>query len=488
MNTRKLGMPFKQVTALFLTACLCFSTTGVGATGQRGADIQVNMKNGTRVTGELIQVYDGGLLRLLDPSNQSPVVVALNEARSLKIIKKSSLLRGVGLGALIGAGLGGGTAAIAAPSSGFMSGKAQWAAAGALVIGALGALIGAASEALRGANESVTLTGRTPMELTEIVVKLARYARIPTIANAAETTPAGGSTDGRSSQTAQPQDGPSDWPAAGATVVPLVDTAPSATPFHRFHVSFGVNYVRSEAGPGIEDVIRAAGFDHSRKSCFFSCVTTTYPRVDRATRLVAPDIRLDYSLNRTWAVGLNYSPVGTHEVAGYKEIAGVDYRSTYPATTELVARHEGHAFALTASLFPIPDAFLRKTTVQLSVGAGIARITSTLKAGPYAEYSSSVASLDGQNTVQETQKTVPVLRAGADVVYFFNNSLSLNAGVQYRYIPFSAGPQTISAPYSYYPAAPPQGTLTWGATSVAIPARTVNAGGIGVGVGFGFHF
>jgi hypothetical protein len=198
--------------------------------------------------------------------------------------------------------------------------------------------------------------------------------------------------------------------------------------------------------------------------------------------VIVPDVRVDYSLTRKWAMGVAYSRVGQHRVTGREEIANVDYRPGFVAGTELAASYSGGAIAVTASLFPLPDLFLTKSAVRVSIGAGIGRITTSLEGGPYA----SVPVADGYHVdVRRRHSTVPAVVAGADWIRFFGRSISSQVGVRYRYVPFTLGAGTISAEYPYYSN---PSTLIFGAVPVAIPARRMNAGGFGVGAGMGFHW
>jgi hypothetical protein len=178
---------------------------------------------------------------------------------------------------------------------------------------------------------------------------------------------------------------------------------------------------------------------------------------------VISNIRVDYSLNKKWTVGLAYSPVGSHRVEG-REIPIVAGRVSDP--TELAAEYSGHTLAVTASVFAAPDLLLKKSTVRVSAGIGVGRIKTSVRDGArYALHADTRAS----------QEIVPAIVANVDWIRFFNRTVSLNVGVQYRYIPFSYD----------VPTGEKQG---WDAISLVIPKKTLNAGGIGFGIGVGFHW
>ena len=489
MNQPRSLTPPKRLAALLLAACLFVvsSAMDLQAAERRGAMIQVDKKDGSRIAGELLQIQEGSL-RILDGSKDAQLVVAANDVRSLKIVKQSKAFAGVGIGLLGGALLGAGVGALTPNSGGgwWNPSPSQLAAMGAVGLGVLGAAVGGIVGAIKGADEFISCEGRTPKELSAVLTKLERYAKYPAGAAVAATIPSVQKPDVAADQISQPPAGPSDSTATAAEAGPAADTTPASRRLRRIHIDLGLNYVSSAGVGTLKDVMRSVGFDHQDKSCFWGlCNTADYPRVWKDTALVS-DVRIDYSLNSKWAVGLAYSPIGSHRVAGREEIPNVDYRPTYPPVTELATEYSGQTLAATASLLPIPDAFLKKDTVRASLGVGVSRIKTSLGGGPDAGPPSDGLAyhLDGR----ELTKTAPAILVSADWIHFFNRTLSFNVGVQYRYIPFSLGPQTISAAYYYYPASPPQGTMTWDALSVAIPKRTVNAGGIGFGMGFGFHW
>jgi len=491
MNQPRSLTPLKRLAAPLLAACLFVvsSAMDLQAAERRGAAVQVDMKDGSRITGELLQVREASL-RILDGSKDAQSVVAASDVRSLKIVKKFKAFAGAGIG-LAGGALVGALAGALTPNSGggwFRPSHSEAAAIGAIGFGLLGAAAGGIAGAIKGADEFVSCEGRTPKELAAILVKLERYAKYPAGAAEAATIPSVRKPDVAANRIAQLPTGPSDSTATAAEAGPVADTTPASERLRRIHIGLGLNYVSSAGVGTLKDVMRSVGFDHQDKGCIWSpCSPVDYPRVWEDTTLVS-DLRIDYSLNSKWAVGLAYSPIGSHWVAGREEVPNVDYRPTSPPVTELGMEYSGQALTVTASLFPIPDVFLKKDTVRASVGVGVGRIKSSLVGGPYAGLDLSGGLADHLDR-RESTKTAPAILVSADWIHFFNGTLSLNAGVRYRYVPFSLGPQTISAAYSYYPVSPSLGgTTTWGAVSVAIPARTVNAGGLGFGIGFGFHW
>jgi hypothetical protein len=434
------------VQAVLLAACL-FSPTSLQAQERRGADIQLERRDGGGVNGELLEV-DGSGVRVLDPATHLQVVVSLSDVRSLRIVKKSRILAGTGVG-LIGGALAGAAVAMTTDDNPMFRG-AGWAALAAAVFGAIGGAAGAVAGAVKGADEVVSFEGKTPADRSAVIARLQRYARLSasSVALLAEDESAG---------IASPVQG-----------------------FRRLHVGVGLDYVRSAAIGDLKEMMHSVGFDHGDDVCFFGCTHIDYPRVERATTVV-PDVRLDYSLNRTWAVGLTYFSTGRHSVTGREEIPGVDYRPSFLPSTALAASYWSDGLAVTASRFPIPDPFLRKDTLRMSVGVGIGRVRASLEGGPYA---GSPALRGNPLDVRESDKTVPAVLVAASWVRFFSRSLSSYAGIQYRYMPFTMEAGTISAQYRYYPV--PE-TFAYGAVPVEIAARTMNAGGFGITVGMGFH-
>jgi hypothetical protein len=487
MNHPRSITPLKTLVALLLAACLIAPTAGLQAAERKGAELQIDMKDGSTVTGELLQVKDGSL-KILDASNKAYVVVTIDEIRSLRIVGRSKALVGAGVGLLSGILVGSAIGAIG-PVDGFLVRTRGGQVKVGLVIGSFaGGTIGVIKGAVKAMDEVISCDAKTPKERAALVMTLEGHTRYATGGIVAPTIAAVPRGYVPTTEVVLPPTRPVSPTASVAQAGPAADTASAAAKARRVHVGLGLNYGGFEGVSSLKNLMRSVGFDHGNRSSYEG----DYPRVADLEppwfvwAFVVPDIRVDYSLNTKWAVGLAYSRVASGHVEGQELVPDMDYRTS--PETYLVGTFSGDSVAATVSaLFPLRETFLRKSAVRASVGIGVSRIKTSFRAGPYA-LSSSFNPTDPLDT-HESMATAPTIVGRLDWIRFVGKTVSLNLGAQYRYIPVSLEPQTVSAAYWYYPASPFEGgSFTWGAASVAIPKRTMNAGGIGFGIGLGFHF
>jgi len=171
-----LGMAFIAVLGLALLA------PDLGARDREGAQVIVTMKDWSNVQGELLAVQDNNLI-LMD-SSAVGITASLADVRSIKVIKKGTVLKGIGLGLAVGAITG----ALAGASSyeGHVPGegwipliwfsRGQLAFGGAVVFGviggALGGTIGAAAH-----RRTFAINGESAFKIKETVAKLRKLAR-----------------------------------------------------------------------------------------------------------------------------------------------------------------------------------------------------------------------------------------------------------------------------------------------------------------------
>jgi hypothetical protein len=476
--------PPKRLVALMLAAWLLSPTAGLQAAERKGAELQIEMKDGTTVTGELLQVKDGSL-KILDGSKKAYVVVALDEMRSLRIVGRSKALVGAGVGLLSGILVGSLVGAIA-PVDGFFVRTRGGQVKVGLVIGSFaGGTIGVIKGAVKAMDEVIICEGRTAKELAALVITLEGHTRYATGGTVAPTIAAVPRSYVPTTEIVLPPTRPVSPTASVAQAGPAADAISASAKPRRVHVGLGLNYGGFEGVGSLKNLMRSVGFDHGDSSS-----QDDYPRVANLEPpwfvwdFIVPDIRVDYSLNTKWAVGLDYSRVRSGTVEGQELVPDMDYHAS--PETYLVGAFSGNTVAATVSLlFPLQKTFLKKSAVRASVGIGVSRIKTSFRAGPNARSSEPLDPLD----THESMATAPTIVGRLDWIRFVGKTVSLNLGAQYRYIPVSLEPQTVSAAYSYYPASPDVGgSYTWGAVTVAIPKKTLNAGGIGFGIGLGFHW
>ena len=146
---------------------------------RRGAKLIVTQKDGQQIEGELITVKIPQKSLLLLDTEGKDVSIDITDIKIIKIVKKSKVLLGAGLGFLIGAG------------AGALIGLAIWGGGssdiftdfeGAMVCGVKsalpGALIGGIWGAVEGIDKTVQIEGKSDIEIAELLAKLRRKARI----------------------------------------------------------------------------------------------------------------------------------------------------------------------------------------------------------------------------------------------------------------------------------------------------------------------
>jgi hypothetical protein len=351
---------------------------------------------------------------------------------------------------------------------------------GAAGLGSLGVIIGGIAGAIAGIDESLGTGSLPPAALDELLGKLKKYSRgagevPPTVS----VVPAPVSTEGARLAEKETQ------PALAANQGQEPGQPVPADKYCRLHLSLGLGYFRSSGTSQLKNLIKDIGFTASESITFGNTVIIEYPDVMHNPTLLFNDIKVEYSLSRKFALGLVYAPLGEHTVSGRQVIPGKDYRDSYLPETYFIGSYRGRMFFLTASYFPIPDAFLKKTSVKVTAGIGFGKLAVNYYG---AEYSSSYQDPSPYNPVDK--KNFAKSGAGAflcaELIYFFNRHWSLGINADYKYAPLRSSGVTLDCPYWYY--ANSGGPKQFGVLTVQIPSRTYDLGGPGIGLHFGFHF
>jgi len=162
----------KKFIALFLVFSLLALSGNLFAKERRGAKLIVTKNDGQQIRGELITVKPNSLL-LLDAEGKD-VSVGIGDIKVIRIVKKSKVLIGIGLGLLIGAGIG----ALIGYSGGGDWGPGFGALYGGIVSGAIGLLVGGTLGFASGIDNTIQIEGMTDSELHAIMYKLRKKARI----------------------------------------------------------------------------------------------------------------------------------------------------------------------------------------------------------------------------------------------------------------------------------------------------------------------
>jgi hypothetical protein len=470
-----------------LIAVLLLCGIAPAAERKSGNTLALTLKNGQTIKGELLTVK-GDRLILLNANSLAAPETRIGDVAWIRIMKKSRLLPGLGRGLLIGGASGAVLGLLSGgDQSGFLSfSVGQTALVGALGLGLLGASVGGIIGAIAGIDETMDVGTLTASQIDQVLNKLKQCARVAgEIPATLKVLP---------SPIAQEEAKPTEKetkPALPEKAVEEPSQPIKSESYSRFHLSLVPGYFRSSGLNQLGDLMRDVGFSGVETySGLFGSGTTEYPDTINTPDFYVKDVKIEYSLSRKFALGLAYCPLGEHAVSGRHRISGKDFRPDYFPLTYLVGSYSGHVFFLTASYFPIPDAFLKKFSVKLTAGFGYGKMRMDYY-GSEDEYGYQdlVSSPYFQTNKKSFSKNGVGALVSAEAIHFFNPHWSLGINADYKYVPVHIGGFALDCPYSYYDASPASGgSIRYDVLRVDIPSRNYNFGGLGIGVHFGFHF
>jgi len=164
----------KKFISLFLVFYLLALSENLYAQ-KKGAELVITKKDGLPIGGELIAVKKNSLV-LLDSYSDAGVSIDVENIKFIKIVKKSKVLLGVGLGLLLGGGLGSlyGTSTDTYDSDLRPLAFIVYGGGGA----ALGALVGGFFGASAGKDKTIQIEGISNSEIQKILEELRKKARV----------------------------------------------------------------------------------------------------------------------------------------------------------------------------------------------------------------------------------------------------------------------------------------------------------------------
>ena len=174
----------RKLIALFLVFSLMMLSANLYAKERRGAKLIITKKDGQQIEGELITVKPNSLL-LLDRKSGADVSVDIGDVRVIRIVKKSKVLEGAGLGLLICGGIGalggfamGDTTHRGWYGSTYKSTRSEEALGYGIMFGVIGLSIGALLGSSAGKDEAIPIEGKPPAFIEFNLEKLRKKARI----------------------------------------------------------------------------------------------------------------------------------------------------------------------------------------------------------------------------------------------------------------------------------------------------------------------
>jgi uncharacterized membrane protein YeaQ/YmgE (transglycosylase-associated protein family) len=171
----------KKIMTLVIVVSLLFPSGALLAKERQGAQLEITKTDGTEIKGELIAVKQDSAL-LLESSSRIGASIDISDIKVIKIVKKSGLYWGAGLGLALGAIGGGALGHHGANPDNLMSliGKDVMAtlltgAFGALIVGLVGAEIGNSL----GGSKTFQIEEKSQEQIKAFLEKLRTQARIP---------------------------------------------------------------------------------------------------------------------------------------------------------------------------------------------------------------------------------------------------------------------------------------------------------------------
>jgi hypothetical protein len=164
--------------ALLAAGMILGAPQAVAAGGKSGSRLEIRTMDGSKINGELLAVKGTNLL-LMTASDASGKLVSIDEVQTIRIVHKSMLLRGAGVGLLTGAGTGAliGLASGNDRSGWFRVSAGQKAAFLGVFLGGAGGLFGGILGGISGMDRTIQVAGTDSAAKARILAKLSRRAR-----------------------------------------------------------------------------------------------------------------------------------------------------------------------------------------------------------------------------------------------------------------------------------------------------------------------
>ncbi len=252
----------------------------------------------------------------------------------------------------------------------------------------------------------------------------------------------------------------------------------------RFHLSFELGFSTFGEIASLKRLFKNMDFGDTRPAAYDNSGRsyrgpTSYPR---AVPDLSGGFTVEYSLNRSFAVGFAFASLRTVEVEGYRMIPRYDYYQHYNGYDELYASatSAGEGYFITAAWRPTPELHFNRYSFKLGVELGIyaARMTfGTLR---------SIFERDRNIEERSVTKTIPAAGVVAGLDRHLGRIMSLGVWARYRYASTRVGAFSLNA--AYEDGLDEEGNPINVPITVAFPAHRINLGGPAAGVSLGLHF
>ncbi|MGB2764622.1 MAG: hypothetical protein WBC02_05650 [Candidatus Aminicenantaceae bacterium] len=477
------SMGKKLIFLITLFAVITFATDSYAKEKKHGAKLLIQTLDGQIIKAELLAVK-GSKLILMDDLSLSGITTDIYELISIRILKKSKLLKGLGAGLLIGGGSGALLGLLSGddPPGWFSMTAGQKALIGGLGLAILSAPIGGIWGAIKGIDESIILEGRPNEEVDSILKKLNSKSRFPLeLPHSYKMT---------NSLMKKKVRNPVEKNVIQKKHIRFNERhyqKPRSSKFSRFHFTFNPGYFNSHGVKDYSGYFKDWGFGDTKPGgelmlffvSFGSYGPTDFPQVAKDPVIFFKNIRIEYSINQKFALGVGYFPLGEHEIHGYKYVTVYKEGRQYYTDLYLLGNYSGSVYYITGAWMPIPDAFLRKSSFKLGAGIGISNLNLDFRT---SEWRFSGGKGDNINF----SKNGLTFIAFGEYDYFFNRHWSVGVNIDYKYIPVKIEDFQLTGYYvgDY----DEQFNMIYSSMILNFPEKRVSFGGFGFGINFGLHF
>jgi hypothetical protein len=434
---------FGKLVATVLALLILVLPRALSARERRGANLAVTLKDGHKVTGELIAVKPDSLLMLgLDGKDES---VVFADIATIRIVRRSKAWRGLLYGFVPGA-LGGAILA----SGGHNDAGVLKLVIGGLVIGAASGLVGFAAGAGAGIDSEIRLAGLPESAVNKVLARLRRQAREPETSVPTQRTTTTGEPEKRVHYS--DKRGPRlklTWAPGINAAQGLWDTTEEDIIFR-----FTEDLPPAELGP----YTSRAYVENLRSSFSLGRISLAY----EWSRRLSSEIELHVSRHKTDRFG---------DLVFSSTLDGIEYRATWGEDETL------NSLSLLAGLTfrPLPPDLLQHHVIEAGVAAGLAWI------------STSATSWLMPEPTRISREMTWTARARVAYDYFFNPIFSMGAFVEYRWLRADIPSYTTTANWLYFHESNDYyGNVLNRVAEVTVPGRTIPLGGFACGLRFGF--
>jgi hypothetical protein len=431
-------------------ACLILVLPGaLSARERRGANLDVTLKDGHHVAGELVAIKPDSLL-LLDLTTGHDASVALDEVSVIRIARKSKALTGLLVGFVPGAV--GGAVLGAHASDGDMT--ELGALFGGLVIGSVAGLVGLAAGLGLGLDAEIDFASLPEAEKSGVLAKLNRLAREPGVYVPKPTGPAAG------------------LEAAAPT--------PAALDLARFRLSWMPGYFVSARRSFYEEGVVPFRFTEALPPGEAGPYPSTYYWAT-PTRQILSLGRIVLGYQWTQRLGAEIEFFATRYTINH--LADLQFTSTVDDLA-YIGMYGGDEITRSTSLLiglsyrPLAPTILQPHAVEAAVAAGPAWISTSIP--PSLAFSRDSQAVD--------RKTTWTARARISYDYHFSRTLSMGVYAEYRRLQVDIPAFGAMENMEFREVNNYSGNYFWRLTEITLPAQRVNMGGVACGLKFAFGF